>query len=203
MPGFQLKVDGKELVTVSSENLNILSIRVQGDVVGQELASIYVSGGNFGGESEDTYLIWIDDFRLTAPNKLDIQFLEAVSNSKPGRTPKGLHPESDDEKQVPLDEPDLAQQLKALGEELERRPKTRDSFLLQMRSPNGEAATFKTKQDDFSFSLTAMWRSTRASSASVWLSTATIDSIVQQRDSERLASERLGFNDKIEFTVGT
>jgi hypothetical protein len=44
-PGLTITLNGTELVTVSSEGLNILNVRVHGDRIGPEFANLDVSGG--------------------------------------------------------------------------------------------------------------------------------------------------------------
>ena len=50
MVGFAVKINGTILVSVSNEGLNILNVRLSGDIHGPELAAIEVIGGYYGGD---------------------------------------------------------------------------------------------------------------------------------------------------------
>ena len=201
MPGFRLRIDGEEIVAVSTDTLNVLSVGVRGDVVGPELASIDVSGGNYGGTSASTHLIWVDNREVTNQNHIEIEFLETISNSTPGRTVEELYCGSVGRERTLLDAPDLADQLRTIGGDLKQRPRSREAFWLHLARGNGEPLTFRSNPGDFSFSLTAMWRWTRPTTASLWLSTTTIDNIVRQQNGASLVSQDLSFNEKIGFSV--
>ena len=202
MPGFRVRIDGKEIAAVSSDSLDVLSVSVRGDVVGRELASVEVSGGYYGDDAENTHLVWVDDYELTDQDSVRIEFLESISTATPGKSIEELYPDSAGLDKAPLDSPSLAQELEAIATELKQKPRMRPGFSLRVVVGNEDRAVFKTKPEDFCFSLSLMWRWVKPSKALLWLSTTTIENIVQQRNGERLLRQELVFNDTVEFSVG-
>mgnify|MGYP006266335863 CR=1 FL=1 len=203
MPGFRVRIDGEEIAAVSTDSLNLLSVSVRGDVVGRDLASVEVSGGYYADDAENTHLIWVDDYELTDQDSVQIEFLESISTATPGKSIEELYPDSAGLGKAPLDLPSLAQELKAIGTELKQKPRMRPGFSLRVIVGNEDPAVFNTKPEDFCFSLSLRWRWVKPQKALLWLSTTTIENIVQQRDGERLLCQDLVFNDTIEFSVGT
>ena len=56
-PGLAISLNGTELVTISSDGFNILSVRVFGDRISPEFANLDVSGGLYGEEEEQKHRI--------------------------------------------------------------------------------------------------------------------------------------------------
>ena len=56
-PGLAVKLNGEHVVTVATDGLDLLDVRVHGDVISEGFASIYMSGGSHPEGAESSYLI--------------------------------------------------------------------------------------------------------------------------------------------------
>ena len=93
MAGLIVAINGEPIASVSDAGLNILTVQVHGDVLGDELAALDVYGGLYGQGDADKHLIWVSDHEISAEDEVEIEFAEHVSTSYWGKTIEELHPE--------------------------------------------------------------------------------------------------------------
>jgi len=196
LPGFRVTINGKELVSVSVEGINILSILINGDVVSDELAELQVHGGYYSGSVDDTHFIWVNEHRIYEKDEIEIIFSESVTTSCRGKTIEDLYPKSE-EQAVP------SQTMEETFLELSNEPKVRDHFKFKLQPPLGEPIYVKTKEDDFSFNFNVMWKWLNPEKASIWLTSNTLDGIKERKNGINHAKLNLHYEQSVKFNVST
>lgn len=196
MPGFRVSINGKELVSVSTDGINILCVQVNGDVVGEELAELQVYGGSYRGEEDDTHFIWVNEHKLNENDEIEIILLESVTTSCQGKRIEEIYPKSE--------ESTLANQtLEELFTELSKEPKLRDHFSFKLQSHLGEKIHLKTDGNEYSFNFNVMWKWLHPEKASVWLTSNTLHGIKKQKNGEKHAQLSLQYKQSVKFSVST
>ncbi len=196
MPGFRININGDKLVAVSADGLTILSVQIHGDVIGEELAELHVSGSKYKDESTDSHLIWIDQYRINAKDEIEIFFSDSVTTSYYGKTIDELYPH---EKKQQGDN----QKIEELFSGLSLKPKNRDYFRFKLTTPSGEVVCPETSTDDFSFNFIVMWKWLHPDRASVWLSSNTIRGITERENGTSHARLVLKNEQSIKLNIGT
>jgi len=192
----QVSVNGKLLASVSDDGLNIISVHVHGDVIGEEIAAVEVFGGNYGKDEADQHLIWVNDHAISTNDEIEIAFGEHVSTSHAGKTIEELHPGAS--------EPEgSGQPMDELFEELATRQKLREKFMFELVSPDGDAVSTMTGPDDFSFHFSVMWKWTKPDESKAWLTSNTLEKIAKQEDGSKHAAFALRFGQNVKLRVGT
>ncbi len=126
-PGLAISLNGTELVTISSDGLNILSVRVFGDRITPEFANLDVSGGLYGGEGDQKHLIWEPDRVISPCDEIAVTLLENATTSRSGKTIEELYPE-DKEPHGPW------QPIEQVFQDLAQRPIVRERFTFTQES---------------------------------------------------------------------
>jgi len=196
MTGFRVSVNSKEVAAVSTDDLNILSVQIHGDVIGDELAELQVFGGNYNGEETDTHLIWIDGFELHENDEVEVILHESIKSSCRGKTIDELHPETE---VLPKEN----QTIDELFKDLSDKPKKRDGFSIKLHPSSGEPVIYKTSTDDFSFIFSVMWKWLHPEKASVWLTSNTLEGIKERKSGTNHARLSLQYEQGIKLNVGT
>ena len=196
MAGFRVTINGKQLASVSNDGLNIIVVQVHGDVIGEELASLDVYGGNYGSDEADKHLIWISDHEISSTDELEIAFGEDVSTSHPGKTIEELHPNFERRDQS-------SQSIEDMFEELSARPKLREKHTFELVSPNGDLIRKCTNHDDYSFHFSAMWRWIKADEARISLTSNSMERIAKREDGSNHATLKLQFGQKMKLRIGS
>lgn len=189
-----MSINGKPIASVSVDGLNILTTQVHGDVLGEELAALDVHGGLYGQGDADKHLIWVSDHAVSAEDEVEIAFAEDVSTSYRGKTIEELHPESGDQEVS-------EQSMEGLAKEISARPKLRDGFHFELLPPGGDLVQASTDPDVFSYHLSAMWNWSKPDKARVWLTSNSLEKIVNGEDGTRHAAFALMFGEKLTFRI--
>src|SRR5579875_2279984 len=95
-PGLIVRINGRVIASVSSENLNIISVRIHGDVLSPEIAILDVTGGYYGGPDGTRHLLWVNEHEISEQDEIEVQFQDIAANSHAGRTIEELYPEASD-----------------------------------------------------------------------------------------------------------
>lgn len=196
MAGFQVTINGEPLAAVSNDGLNIIAVQVHGDVIGEELASVDVYGGNYGNGEADKHLIWISDHELSKDDEVEIAFSEEVPTSHPGKTIEELHPDSGEQDKS-------CQSIEEMFEELATRPKLREKHTFELTPPDGEIIRKSTSNDDYSFHFSAMWRWIKPDEARISLTSNTLERIVKREDGSNHATLKLRYGQKVRLRIGS
>ncbi len=196
MLGFRVNINGKELVSVSIEGINILSVQVNGDVYGDELAELQVFGGYYSGDKDDTHFIWVNEHRINEGDEIEIIFAESVTTSYPGKTIEELYPKTEEQKMA-------CQTLEETFSEISNEPKVRDNFILKLQLPSGEPIYSKTNINEFCFNFNVMWKWLHPEKASVWLTSNTLLGIKERKKGVSHTKLNLKLEQSVKFKVST
>ncbi len=187
-------LNGLELATVSSDGLSLLSLRVHGDRISPEFASIEISGGLYGDEVEHKHLIWESD-RIIAPgDEVSVTFLETAISSRSGKTIDELYAD-EDEPQGPW------QPIEQMFQNIAQRPKVRDRFSFLIHSSSSEPMSFETLPDDHSFGFSATWIWMHPERLRISLNSNTLENIAKREGGTDHASFRMQYGDQVKFRV--
>lgn len=173
MPGLAVTVNGREVVTVSTEGYNLLSVRAAGDLISDEFASLDVSGGLYGEGEKSQHLTWVNLIPLNPGDEIGVTFLREAKTSRPGRTLDELFPES--EQPMGPWEP-----LEKMFEDLAKEPLVRERFEFVLTPPDGEPIRATTLPGDHSFGFSVSWAWTSPELARVSLSSASLEQIAKR-----------------------
>ena len=196
MAGLRIAVNGKQLVSVSTEGLNIVTVQIHGDVIGEELAVINVFGGLYEGKETDSHLIWVSDYEITPSDEVEVTFLDDVETSRPGKTIEELHPESEQQTEP-------WQPMEEMFKDLAKKPKMRQKFSFELVPSSGGAIHSSTEPNDYMFHFGVMWKWLNPEKAAVSLTSNTLDGIEKRTNGVKHAGVSLHFGQGVKLRVGT
>ena len=196
MAGFRVTVNGEQLASVSNDGLNIITVQVHGDVVGEEVAVIEVFGGNYGDGEADKHLIWVNDHQITSSDEVEVTFCENIGTSHPGKTIEELHPET--EQQMGPWQP-----MEEIINDLAKRPRQRKNFIFELVSPFGKKIRSSTGLNEYMFHFSAMWNWSKPEQARVSLTSNSLEGIKKKENGVRHAGFSLQFGQGVKLRVGT
>ena len=180
MAGFIVALNGDTLVSVSADDLDLLTVLVHGDILGQALGSVDIYGGRYGQGDNNEHLIWINDREISADDVIDIAFADDVAPSQAGKTIEELFPEPGIKR-----EPDRS--MEEWVEELSSRPKARKHFVFELGPPDADPVNVTTAADDYSYNLRVVWMSNRPDHARVSLTSNSLEKIANRQDGSKHA----------------
>jgi len=196
-PGLIVRVNGKTVACVSSENLNIIAAHIHGDVLSTEIATIDVTGGFYGEPEETRHLTWIPDLEVTEADEIEIGFQDVPENSHNGKTLQELFPE-------PIEPgPEERLTLQELAKQLEEQPRIRDSMKLAVALGSDAPRFYEVTAPEYSFSVSVMWDWKSNDDAKLWVSGASIQSIAEQRPGQTYLRTRLEKGQFVRVRIGT
>ena len=194
MPGLAVTLNGTRLAEVTTEGLNVLGVRVHGDVLGPEFACVDVSGGLYGEGENSKHLIWVNEQGIAPGDEIEVSLLETVEMSHAGKTIEELFP---DEKE-PMGP---RQPLEDMFRELSKRPKIRDHFTFYAVGPANEIISCATSYGDHSFGFSILWNWQHPERARVSLSSNSLESIEKRVGGTDHANFVLHFGQRVKIRV--
>lgn len=196
-PGLIVRVNKEIVASVSSEHLNIISVRLHGDVLSSEAATLDVSGGYYGEPEATRHLLWVFDHEISEQDEIEIQFQEIATNSHDGKTIDEIHPEPS----VPANgEPE---DIVELAKYLQGQSRVRDGFDLYVGVGDAESQVFKIREPEYSFFVSVMWLWKSTDSARFSVSSTTIQSIAEKKSGADYLRGRLSHGQSIHVRVGS
>jgi hypothetical protein len=196
-PGLIVRVNGKAAAAISSEGLNIISVRIQGDVLSPEIATLNATGGYYGAPEETQHLLWIVDHVLSVEDDIQVEFQESVANSHAGKTIGEVYPELS---RLECGEPE---DIGELAKHLKTQPPKRSGFRLQVSTTGMERQLIEVRAPQYSFFVSFMWQWTNANSAKFNVSSSTIQDIAEQKAGTNHLRKRLQYGQSVSVRVGT
>lgn len=193
-PGLAITLNGAELVTISSEGLNILSVRVFGDRITPEFANLDVSGGLYGEEKDQKHLIWEPDRVISPGDEIAVTLLKNTTTSRPGKTIEELYPEE-------IESHGPCQPIEQVFQDLARRPIVRERFTFIVTPPSGQSIRAETLPNDHSFGFSVTWVWLHPERARVSLSSNTLEGIAKREGGSNHAELRLQYGQRVQFRV--
>jgi hypothetical protein len=193
-PGLAVSLNGEHLVTVAVDDLNILDVRVHGDVVSEEFATLDVTGSKHPNGAQSTFLIWIGDRVLQPGSEVEVSFLESTATSYAGKPIDEFYPE---------EEPPTGswQPTDAMFDELGKRPRVRERFRFEVLPTSSHAITAVTAAEDHSFGFSVSWNSFHPERARISLSSTTLQSIRDRANGTSHAELRMSPNQRVKVRV--
>ncbi|MBX3678494.1 MAG: hypothetical protein KF853_15880 [Rhodocyclaceae bacterium] len=193
-PGLAISLNGKELVTISSDGFNILGVRVFGDRISPEFANLDISGGLYGEGEDQKHQIWEPDRVISPGDEIAVTLLEDSTTSSPGRTIDELYPEGK-EPHGPW------QPIEQVFHDLAQRPLVRERFAFIVTPPSGPSIHAQTLPDDHSFGFSITWVWLHPEQARVSLSSNTLEGIAKREGGSTHAEFRLQYGQRVKFRV--
>ena len=194
-PGLVVRVNKVVVAAVSSEDLNILSVRIHGDVLAPEIAAIDVTGGYYGDPEETRHLLWVTEHEISELDEVEIQFQDVPASSHAGKTIEEAFPEES----APADGQPL--DIEELAEYLRGQPRLRDGFDLHVRVSDVEPQVFRIRDPDYSFFVSTMWNWQSMDSAKLSVSSNSIQNIAEQKSGTSHLRRRLGCGQSIHVRI--
>ena len=195
MPALTVSIDGKAIATVSTDGYDLLSVRVGGTRIDEDLADLEVSGGSFPEGRESTYLTWVSALSLQAGQVVTVLLLESAPTSHPGKTIAELFP---DEK---LSETTDFKPTPELFTDIRSRPKLRDKFSFRLETSRGTTFVGETDPDEHGFGFTVNWNSFRPERARVSLHSYSLESLEHKGPMHNHVDERLHAGNWVRFEL--
>ncbi|MBB1521374.1 hypothetical protein [Aquipseudomonas guryensis] len=170
MPAISVTLNGNLIAKVSTGNLNILSVRVSGDILADTFATIDFSGGRYEPDSESKHLIWLNEQVLQPNDQIEVSLHEQGETSLIGKTIEELYPE-------PPQAHDESITPEEIFSELSQRKAVRSGFRFEIVTPTGEVLNSRTNPGDYCFGFTTIWNGKNPDRAKTWLTSNTLERI--------------------------
>lgn len=195
MPALSVSVDGTHIATVCTDGYNMLSVRISGTRIDENLAELEVTGGTFPEDGESNYLTWVDALPVQHGHSVAISFLESAKSSHSGKTIEELFP---DEK--PPQKGDFKPKSEIFNE-LRSMPTLREGFSFRLESSAGTKFVGKTTAKEHGFGFTVFWDAWHPECARVSLHSYTLDSLETRGPMSDHFKERIRYGEEIRFEL--
>jgi hypothetical protein len=150
MPAIRVLVDDVVLATVPTDGLDLVTVHVSGDVVG-ELGLLHVAGGIYPPDEASTYLIWVDGLSLQPGQTLSVQVLDAAVASHAGKTIAEMYPDEPASTRTDFNlTADHLAKLRAM-------PRQRATISFAYASSSGQRIEGETSPLDHGFGFSLLW----------------------------------------------
>ena len=194
-PGLIVRVNKKVIASVCAANLNIISVRIGGDVISNEVATLDVTGGYYGDPEETRHLLWVTDHEVLEHDEVEIEFVQFSENSHVGKTIEEVFPDAIDQTKEQL------QDINDLAEFLHQQPSVRKGFDVCVRVGDAEEQVFEVREPNYLFSISAMWDWKSLDSAKFWVSSSTIQSIVTKQSGTSYLRQRMSSGQLVRIRI--
>ena len=195
MPALAVSLNGQPVVTVSTDGLDLLDVRIAGDRLGPELASLSVSGGLYPEGKPSTYLIWQDDISLEAGDRVSVTFLREGQTSREGQTIEQLYPDGPPKPTRQFESPEH------MLRELMQMPKQHQALSFRVTEPDGTETEGATTDEEHGFGFSVSWTSFRPDTSRVALHTYTVQSLLDKTNGTYHTNCRLQHGQGVVFTM--
>ena len=195
MAALSVTLNGKFVVSVASDGLDLFEVTVSGDRLGPKRPVLRVSGGSFADDTERRYLIWIDEREISSADFLTINFHANGTTSEPGKTIEELYPEEFAEPPPPY------RPVEEIFRELAERPKMFDRLAFRLVAPGGAMTHALTAPAEHGFGFSVSWSAHRPDYARVSLHTYTLQSLIDNQPGTYHAQLRLQDGEGVTFGV--
>ncbi len=193
-PALAVTLNGELLATVSTLGLNVVSVRVHGDVNGPDFASIGANGGLYGEAKESIHMIWIDERQVRPDAEIAVTLLQNACESHAGRTIEELY-----SKDEIAEEP--VKSNEEVFDHLSKKRKIREGFSFHVVPPNGELIIARTAEDDYSFGFSVLWNWMNPDRARVSLHSFTLENLRCGTNGSDHVTFRLAFDEMVRLRI--
>jgi hypothetical protein len=190
-----IDVDGELRASVTTENLDVLSVSIGGAKVDDDVAHIELSGGRYPEDGESTHLIWLSDLAVRAGQTVRISVADHGATSYQGKTVKELFPGEPevDEAEVPPKEQVI--------EELRQRPRVREQCTVLLRSARHTEVRAELDEREHGFGVSVLWNWVQPERVSASLHTYSLDQLLSGEGFTYHFRERLEPGDWLEVRI--
>lgn len=195
MPALSVSIDGNHIATVCTDGYDVLSVRISGTRIDENLAELEVAGGSFPEDGESNYLTWVNALPVQLGQSVSISFFENATSSHPGKTIEELFP---DEK------PPETSNFKPTSEifnELRAMPILRDRFSFHLESSAGTKFVGQTTPEEHGFGFTVLWNAGHPERAQISLHSYTLDNLETRGPMNDHLKERIHYGEGIRFEL--
>ncbi len=195
MPALSVSVDGNHIATVCTDGYDMLSVRISGTRVDENLAELEIAGGSFPEDGESNYLTWVNALPVQPGQSVSISFLENAKSSHLGKTIEELFP---DEK---LPETIDFKPTHEIFNELRAMPILRDRFSFWFESSAGTTFVGQTTPEEHGFGFTVLWNAWHPERAQVSLHSYTLDNLETRGPMNDHIEERIHYGERVRFEL--
>lgn len=195
MPALTVSVDGRLVAEVSTDGFDVLTVRIGGSKIDDDVADLSVAGGSYPESGKSIYLTWVDSLPLHEGQVVALAFLASGTTSHAGKTIDEMYPdepEPDDEAHKPLTE---------VFAELRAMPIRRERIAFRVSSSLGTVCSGETQPDDHGFGFDVIWNSKHPERALMSADTYTLDGLERQEHCKSLVRERMMLGDSVLFEL--
>lgn len=197
MPAISVTIDGKELATVALSDATLLSVHVNALRWNEELATVYMDGGDYTGQNASPYRIWIDELPLAPGQIVGISFVADAKTTAAGKTIAELFP--DEPTSAQTDFTPTAVDL----EEVSSRPILRDGYAFKLKTSEGTEHAGRTDPGEYGISLRATWASLhRPASVRFSVTSNHLDQLRTRSPAREHIKGELGIGQSLQFELG-
>ncbi len=189
MPALRLLIDDLPILTVSSDGLDLVDVRVSATKVEPETAAVEVHGGSFGNPDDSRFLFWLEHQALTRGQRVSVEFLAEGESSRPGKTVEELYPDAESEPEEPED-PLLSRD--EVLDQLTLRPKLHEHLSCTATLPTGTSRV-RLQDDEHGYAFGVCWHSHRPERARVSLHSYTVESMRRKENGTYHVQSTLNF----------
>jgi hypothetical protein len=179
------------VATVSTEGLDVASVRVSGSKIDADVAALDISGGSYPEDGEPKSLIWVDGLALRKGQAVRVSFCADGASSHPGETIQELHPYEES-----LEPPYVRSNLD-LCAELEAAPVAHETAAFQIEFSDGATFLGERTASDHGFGFKVMWSDSHPEAVSVSLHTYTLGLLDRREDMSTLVKRRMTFGESV------
>lgn len=192
MPALALTVDDVPVVTVSTRDYDIVTIRVSGCVVDENFLELEVDASRHPESAEPTYHIFVSTLALLPGQKVQIRMLDQAESSQLGKTIDELFPNEE----FPSDDTDFTLNAEVFAE-LRKKPRLREKYTLQIASTSGAAFSGDTIMGTHGVTLSVLWNAWTPDSARASLRSYTIDELEHSAPTTSYFMEKIQVGDVV------
>lgn len=197
MPALSVSIDGILVAVVSTEGNDVVSVRVSGTRLEEDLAHLELSGGPPPREGRSTHLTWVNSLPINAGQTITVSFLASGESSVPGLTIEEMFP---GEEMPGTEDIDFKPNTDIFAD-LRSRHQFRDKWVLKLRSSNGLKFNGETNVDDHGFGFTVLWNSFYPERARLSLHSYTLEDLEKKGPMKYFAEEKLLLGGTVDLEV--
>jgi len=197
MPALKIKLNGQDLVTVSTQGLNVLAVRASGTRLGPDRCAVHVHGGVYPAAGESTDLTWVNDAPLAPGDRLEVHLLADGATSQRGKTLDELFPGE------ALSGPEELKPKEVLFSELEQMPSVFARIGLHFASSSLGELVGAMASDEHGYAFSVVWDSYHPTErARVSLHTFTLRALAEGEPLTHHVQGLIHCGDWVVFEVG-
>lgn len=197
MPALRVSIDNTHVLTVASDGLDLIEVRVVSTKVGHDQALIEVHGGSYSDPCNSRFVFWLEPHPLNAKQRVLVEFDQHGQSSRPGKTVEEINVEGN----AKSNEPDGSFLSRdEMLDQLALQPNKRDRLACKIVLPGG-AAEVAAGDEEYGYAFGVSWHSHRPDRTRVLLHTYSIENMRRNQNGTYHIQESLGYGELVSFEV--